>query len=301
MAGGRRGPRRRRGGRVRRAAGSAAAARGGTPGRRRPSRRPGGRDRGARRSTARSVRVCPVPGTFTAAAQPLDPSVAGDVLGARKRWAELGGMLMRRPRGKRGVARLVTHAGRSMTLAAWAREPGCSPLAYRLDVTPLEIAPAPRAPRRDRRAAHAACMGAPAKVDRKARTNKPYSCPPRAHGRRPPGVRMGVPILSSTPPCGRPTCTASAMPRDPRDGTLVPSAAGLAGPAGRRKTAPRQPGSTCLPAQRKTAVIPDLLKQRTAPHPAAFEGAPSPPPAALDRPAEPLWRDLRPLATRRDP
>lgn len=68
--------------------------------------------------------------------------VAGDVLGARKRWAEVGGMLSRRPKGKRGVPRLVTHAGRSQTVSAWARELGWSPqaLAYRLGAMPLDEA-----------------------------------------------------------------------------------------------------------------------------------------------------------------
>ena len=76
------------------------------------------------------------------AAEALDLFVAGDVLGARKRWAEVGGMLSRRPKGKRGVPRLVTHGGRSQTVSAWARELGWSPqaLAYRLEVMPLDVA-----------------------------------------------------------------------------------------------------------------------------------------------------------------
>lgn len=79
-------------------------------------------------------------------AEALDLFAAGDVLGARKRWAGLGGMLTRRPKGKRGVPRLVTHAGRAMTLSAWARDLGWSPqaLAYRLDVMPLDVALVPR-------------------------------------------------------------------------------------------------------------------------------------------------------------
>jgi len=80
------------------------------------------------------------------AAEALDLFVAGDVLGARKRWAEVGGMLSRRPKGKRGVPRIVTHAGRSLTVAAWARELGWSPqaLAYRLAVMPQADALTPR-------------------------------------------------------------------------------------------------------------------------------------------------------------
>jgi hypothetical protein len=83
------------------------------------------------------------------AAAALSLFAAGDVLGARKRWAEVGGMLSRRPKGKRGVARLVTHAGRSQSVSAWARELGWSPqaLAYRLEVMPLDTALVRREPK----------------------------------------------------------------------------------------------------------------------------------------------------------
>jgi hypothetical protein len=76
------------------------------------------------------------------AAEALGMFAAGDVLGARKRWTEVGAMLSCRPKGKRGVPRLVTHAGRSQTVSAWARELGWSPqaLAYRLEVMPLDVA-----------------------------------------------------------------------------------------------------------------------------------------------------------------
>jgi hypothetical protein len=71
-------------------------------------------------------------------AEALDLFTAGDVLGARRRWAEVGGFLSRRPKGKRGAPRLLTHDGRTQTVSAWARELGWSPqaLAYRLDVMP---------------------------------------------------------------------------------------------------------------------------------------------------------------------
>jgi len=80
-------------------------------------------------------------------AEALDLFVAGDVLGARKRWAEVGGLLSRRAKGKRGVPRLVVQAGRSQTVSAWARELGWSPqaLAYRLGVMPQAEALTPRA------------------------------------------------------------------------------------------------------------------------------------------------------------
>jgi hypothetical protein len=67
---------------------------------------------------------------------------AGDVVGARKRWAELGGMLSRRPKGSRGVPRLVTHGGRTQTITAWGRELGWTPqaLTYRIEVMPLDVA-----------------------------------------------------------------------------------------------------------------------------------------------------------------
>ncbi len=67
---------------------------------------------------------------------------AGDVVGARKRWAEVGGMLSRRPKGTRGALRHVTHEGRTQTLSAWARELGWShqALSYRLEVMPLDVA-----------------------------------------------------------------------------------------------------------------------------------------------------------------
>ncbi len=80
------------------------------------------------------------------AVEALDLFTAGDVLGARKRWAEVGGLLSRRPKGKRGAPRLLTHGGRSQTVSAWARELGWSPqaLAYRLDVMPQADALVPR-------------------------------------------------------------------------------------------------------------------------------------------------------------
>jgi len=80
------------------------------------------------------------------AAEALDLFTAGDVLGARKRWAEVGGLLSRRPKGKRGEPRIVTHAGRAQMLSEWARELGWSPqaLAYRLDVMPHVEAMTPR-------------------------------------------------------------------------------------------------------------------------------------------------------------
>lgn len=82
-------------------------------------------------------------------AEALDLFVAGDVLGARKRWAEVGGMLSRRPKSKRGVPRLVAHGGRTQTVSAWARELGWSPqaLAYRLGVMPIEVALVRRQPK----------------------------------------------------------------------------------------------------------------------------------------------------------
>jgi len=61
------------------------------------------------------------------AAEALDLFTAGDVLGARTRWAEVGGLLSRRPKGKRGEPRIVAHAGRSLILSVWARELGWSP------------------------------------------------------------------------------------------------------------------------------------------------------------------------------
>jgi hypothetical protein len=72
------------------------------------------------------------------AVQALDLFVAGDVVGAREQWAKVGGLLTRRPPGKRGAPRLVTHGDRTLTVSAWARELGWSvqALAYRLDVMP---------------------------------------------------------------------------------------------------------------------------------------------------------------------
>lgn len=83
------------------------------------------------------------------AAQALDLFVAGDVVGARKRWAEVGALLTRRPPGKRGKARMVTHEGRTLNVSAWARELGWSvqALSYRLDVMPLAVALVPRDPK----------------------------------------------------------------------------------------------------------------------------------------------------------
>ena len=84
----------------------------------------------------------------TGTAEALDLFVAGDVLGARKRWAEVGGLLARRPRGKRGEPRMVTHDGRTQTVSTWARELGWSSqaLAYRLDVMPVDEALVRRPP-----------------------------------------------------------------------------------------------------------------------------------------------------------
>ena len=76
------------------------------------------------------------------AAEALRQFAAGDVVGARKRWAEVGRILSRCPKGKKGAPRVITHSGRSMRLSAWARELGVSPqaLSYRLEVMSLEIA-----------------------------------------------------------------------------------------------------------------------------------------------------------------
>jgi hypothetical protein len=80
------------------------------------------------------------------AADALGMFAAGDVVGARKRWAEVGAMLSRRPKSGRGVLRKLTHDGRSQTVSAWARELGWSPqaLTYRIEVMPLEEALTPR-------------------------------------------------------------------------------------------------------------------------------------------------------------
>jgi hypothetical protein len=80
-------------------------------------------------------------------AEALDRFAAGDVVGARRQWAKLGALLTRRPPGKRGKARMVTYAGRTQNVTAWARELGWTPqaLSYRLDVMPLEEALVPRA------------------------------------------------------------------------------------------------------------------------------------------------------------
>jgi hypothetical protein len=81
------------------------------------------------------------------AAEALDLFGAGDVLGARRLWADVGALLSRRPLGKRGRPRMVTHAGRTQTVSAWARELGWTvqALAYRLDVMPQAEAMTPRA------------------------------------------------------------------------------------------------------------------------------------------------------------
>lgn len=76
----------------------------------------------------------------------LERFAAGDVVGARRRWAKLTLMLTRLPPGKRGKARLITHAGKTQNVTAWARELGWTPqaLCYRLEVMPYEEALTPR-------------------------------------------------------------------------------------------------------------------------------------------------------------
>ena len=86
------------------------------------------------------------------AAEALELFVAGDVVAARKRWAEAGAKLSLRPASKRGVPRVLTHQGRSLTLSQWARELGWAPqsLVYRVNVMPLEKALVPRVKGRKR-------------------------------------------------------------------------------------------------------------------------------------------------------
>lgn len=80
----------------------------------------------------------------------IERLVAGDVLGARHKLAEVRALLTRQPMGKRGKRRLVTHAGKTQSVSEWARELGRTPqgLMYRLHVMPLEEALTPRTPPR---------------------------------------------------------------------------------------------------------------------------------------------------------
>jgi hypothetical protein len=80
------------------------------------------------------------------AEEAIDRLVAGDVVGARHKWAEAGRLLSRQPSFRRGEPRLVTYAGRTQNVSAWARELGWShqALLYRLGAMPLERALTPR-------------------------------------------------------------------------------------------------------------------------------------------------------------
>lgn len=80
------------------------------------------------------------------AAEAIDRFIRGDVFVARKQWKEVGRLLSREPPGHKGEARFVTHAGRTLSVSAWARELGWTrqALSYRLAVMPIERAMVPR-------------------------------------------------------------------------------------------------------------------------------------------------------------